>query len=115
MRAASVNMHKGLARQGGRQANALKSEQNFQRKPGWFRGAAGYTNDKYQEREDILVKKSTATAVATTCLGIAAAGTAYMLSGNNNMRRKTKTFRRNTEKALRQVGSFLENASDMMR
>jgi hypothetical protein len=67
-------------------------------------------------KEDYLMRKSTATTI-TTCLGIAAAGAALMMSnsGSADLRHKTKRLRRSTGRALRQVGSFIENASYMMK
>lgn len=62
------------------------------------------------------MKRKSSTAMVTTAIGMAAvAGTAaYMMSGNKDIRRKTKRLRRNTGKALRQVGGYIENISNMM-
>jgi ATP-dependent protease ClpP protease subunit len=52
----------------------------------------------------------------TTCIGIAAAaGTAYMLAGNPDVRRRSRKLRRNTGRTLRHVSSFINHAADMMR
>ena len=52
----------------------------------------------------------------TTCIGIAAAaGTAYMLAGSgSDSRRRSKKFRRNTGRTLRQVGNFIEHTADII-
>ena len=61
------------------------------------------------------MRKSTM-ATMTTCIGIAcAAGTAYMLAGSPDVRRRTKRLRRSTCRTLHNVSSFINNAADMMR
>ena len=61
------------------------------------------------------MRKSTVTAM-TTCIGLAAAaGTAYMLTGSSSdARRRSKKFRRNTGRTLRQVGNFIEHTADII-
>jgi len=55
-------------------------------------------------------------ATVTTCIGIAAAaGTAYMLAGNPDVRRRSKRLRKSTGRTLRNVGSFISHTADMMR
>ena len=61
------------------------------------------------------MRKNTAAAITTTCLGLAAAGTAIMLSNGHSTKHKASQLKRKTGKALHQIGSFLENASSMMR
>ncbi|MDR2909383.1 MAG: hypothetical protein LBU86_05835 [Oscillospiraceae bacterium] len=59
--------------------------------------------------------RKTSAAVTTACLGLAAGATAYMMSNNKAVRTKTKLLRRNTGKALRQMGDFIDNVSYMMK
>lgn len=59
--------------------------------------------------------KKSAIATITTCMGVAAIGAAYMMSNDSKMNKKSKKLRRNAGRALHQVSSFIENASDMMR
>ena len=55
------------------------------------------------------------TAITTACIG-AAVGAAYMLSGNNKkFKSKTKRLRKNTGKALRQAGGFINSVGDMVK
>lgn len=63
-----------------------------------------------------MTRKNTTAAITTTAaIGVAVGAAAYMMSGNRNMRSRTKQLRKNTGKALRQVGSFIDNVSYMMR
>ena len=61
------------------------------------------------------MRKNTATAITTTCLGIAAAGTAIILTNGHSSGRKAHQLKRKAGRALHQVSSFLENASSMLR
>ena len=61
------------------------------------------------------MRKSTV-ATMTTCIGIAAAaGTAYMLAGNPDVRGRSKRLRKGTCRTLRNVGNFITHTADMMR
>lgn len=56
-----------------------------------------------------------ATAVTTACIGMAV-GAAYMMSGNSKkFKSKTKRLRKNTGKALRQAGDFINSVSYMVK
>ena len=51
-------------------------------------------------------------------VGMAAGAAAYMLSGGKSGRKlksRTKRLRRNTGKALRQAGDFINNVSNMVQ
>lgn len=66
-----------------------------------------------------MSRKSTA-AITTACVSVAACTAAYMMAGNNktmskSMKNRTKVLKKNTGKALRQVGDFIDNVSYMMR
>lgn len=61
-----------------------------------------------------MTKKTTA-AITTACVGMAAATAAYMMTDNRTMKKRTKNLRKNTGKALRQVGDFIGNVSYMMK
>lgn len=58
--------------------------------------------------------KSTA-VITTACVGLAATTAAYLMTENKSMRHRTKGLRKNTGKALRQMGDFIENVSYMMK
>ncbi len=59
------------------------------------------------------MNRNKTTAVLTTCcVGVAAGAAAYMMAGN---RKKVSRLKKNTGKALRQVGGFIDNVSYMMR
>ena len=50
-------------------------------------------------------------------VGVAVGAAAYMLSGGSSgkkLKNKTKRLRKNTGKALRQAGDFINNVSNMM-
>lgn len=54
----------------------------------------------------------TSAVITTCCVGVAVGAAAYMMAGN---RKQVKKMKRSTGKALRQVGSFIDNVSYMMR
>ena len=59
----------------------------------------------------------TGSAVTSAVVGMAVGAAAYMLSGGSSSRKfksKTKRMRKNTGKALRQAGDFINNISNMM-
>ena len=58
--------------------------------------------------------RTTAT-ITTACIGMAAATAAYMMTGNKSTNERVKKLKKNTGKALRQVGDFIDNVSYMMR
>lgn len=60
-------------------------------------------------------KRTTAT-ITTAAIGMAAATAAYMMTGKGHSSNKhVKKLKKNTGKALRQVGDFIDNVSYMMR
>lgn len=61
------------------------------------------------------MNKRTSTALTTACVGMAVGAAAYMMSGNKNVKNKSKKLRKQTGKALRQVGDFIGNVSYMMK
>lgn len=61
------------------------------------------------------MKKSATAAITTACVGMAVGTAAYMMSDNRSNRKRTRLMKKSTGKALRQVGSFIENVSYMMR
>ena len=62
-----------------------------------------------------MTKKASG-AITTACIGMAVGAAAYMMTGNGKgMKGKTKQLRKNTGKALRQVGDFIGNVSYMIK
>lgn len=61
------------------------------------------------------MNRKTSAVVTTACVGMAMGAAAYMMSGNTGNGRRAKQLKRSTGKALRQVGSFIENVSYMIR
>ena len=61
------------------------------------------------------MRKSSAVKSAAF-VGMAVGAAAYMLSGGSNKKLKSKTrrLRKNTGKALRQAGDFINNVSNMV-
>jgi len=57
-------------------------------------------------------RNKTSAVITTAAVGMAVGTAAYMLSGNRN---RNKQIKKSTGKALRQVGSFIDNVSYMMR
>ena len=54
-------------------------------------------------------------AITTACLGMAV-GAAYMASGNSRkFKSSTKRLRKNTGRALRQAGDFINSVSHMVK
>jgi len=59
------------------------------------------------------MKKSKTTAVITTAaVGMAVGTAAYMMAGD---KAKTRKLKKSTGRALRQVGSFIDNVSYMIK
>jgi len=61
--------------------------------------------------------KRSSMVTSAALVGMAVGTAAYMLSGNSNTRKlknKTKRLRKNTGKALRQAGDFINNVSNMV-
>lgn len=56
--------------------------------------------------------KTTTAMITTAAVGMAVGTAAYMLAGNKS---KTRQLKKSTGKALRQVGSFIDNVSYMIR
>lgn len=54
----------------------------------------------------------TTAMITTAAVGMAVGTAAYMLAGNKT---RTKQIKKSTGKALRQVGSFIDNVSYMIR
>ena len=61
------------------------------------------------------MNRATSAIITTACVGVAAGAAAYMISGNKAAMSKTRKLRRNTGKALRQVGDFIDNVSCMIK
>ena len=63
-----------------------------------------------------MMKLRTTSTMMTTAIGMAAvAGTAaYMLSSNKDIRYRTKRLRRSAGRALRQIGGYIENISEVL-
>jgi len=60
--------------------------------------------------------RRTTAAITTACVTMAAGTAAYMMAGNSRKsRNRGKQLKKNTGKALRQVGSFIDNMSYMMK
>ena len=59
------------------------------------------------------------TAVTSACIGMAVGAAAYMLSGSSSNAKKwnnkTRRLRKNTGKALRQAGDFINSVSYMVK
>ena len=62
-----------------------------------------------------MLNRRTSTALTTACVGMAVGAAAYMMSGGKGARSKTKQIRRNTGKALRQLGDFIGDISYMVK
>lgn len=58
-------------------------------------------------------KRTTAT-LTTACIGMAACTAAYMMTSGKQANKHVKKIKRNTGKALRQMGNFIDNVSYMM-
>jgi len=50
--------------------------------------------------------------LTTACVGMAVGTAAYMMAGN---KKKTKKLKKSTGRALRHVGSFIDNVSYMVK
>ncbi len=61
------------------------------------------------------MNSKTSAAITTACVGMAVGGAAYMLAGKDKNQIRVKKLKKSTGKALRQVGGFIENVSDMLR
>lgn len=63
------------------------------------------------------MNQKTTAAITTACVGVAACTAAYMMagSGGKSAKKRNKSLKKNTGKALRQVGDFIDNVSYMMR
>lgn len=61
------------------------------------------------------MKRTTSAIVTTACVGMAMGTAAYMMNNNRAVRGKTRKLKKQTGKALRQVGDFLGNVSYMIK
>lgn len=63
------------------------------------------------------MKKRTSTALTTAAIGVAAGAAAYMMTSGQSRsnRRRSKSFKRNANRAINQVGEFIDSVSSMMR
>ncbi len=61
-----------------------------------------------------MTRRTTAT-IGTVCAGMAVGAAAYMMSGNKNVRAKSKKLRRQAGRTLRQVGEIIGSAGTMIR
>lgn len=63
------------------------------------------------------MNKKTSTAITTACVGMAVGTAAYMMAGNKGKsgKNRARQMKKNTGRALRQVSSFIDNVSYMMR
>lgn len=59
-------------------------------------------------------KRTTAT-LTTAAIGMAACTAAYMMTSGKTQNKHVKLLKKNTGKALRQMGDFIDNVSYMMR
>ena len=60
-----------------------------------------------------MVDNKKSAVITTCCVGLAAAGAAYMMSGSS--KGKARKIKKSTGKALRQMSGFIDNVSYMMK
>ena len=59
-----------------------------------------------------MQRHKTSAMLTTACVGMAVGTAAYMMAGN---KKKTKKLKKSTGRALRHVGSFIDNVSYMVK